>query len=191
MPKLKTINYTLPAFWACYLINGDASYLEDNEALQIEAFIAGEGLPWGCLSCSEDNGNFCKFHDARPYGVLACDCLTYTFAVPKVKSPFQTVMRDYCEWWTRPSDIEGAPLVMCDRWGCAMDAAFKVSDYMAATWSEYPLEYSPGLGGAGNIIEEAPDLEEYLNTLTREDVRKIAQTLGRYTKQLERAGHDY
>jgi len=104
--------------------------------------------------------------------------------MPKVKSPFQIVLRDYCEWWTRPG-------LTCDRWGTAMDAAFKVSDYMAASWSEYPLDYRPGLGGAGNIIEEDAELEEYLNTLTREQVRKIAATIGRYTKQLERAGHDY
>jgi hypothetical protein len=106
-------------------------------------------------------------------------------------SPFQIVMRDYCEWYTRPSYIEGAPMVTCDRWGCAMDAAFKVSDYMAESWSEYPLDYRAGLGGAGAIIEEAPDLAEYLNTLTREQVRKIAQTIGRYVKQLERAGYAY
>jgi hypothetical protein len=72
-----------------------------------------------------------------------------------------------------------------------MDAAFKVSDYIGAEWSEYPLDYRPGLGGAGNIIEEAPELGEYLNTLTREQVRKIALTIGRYIKQLEGAGHDY
>jgi hypothetical protein len=72
-----------------------------------------------------------------------------------------------------------------------MDGAFKVADYMAVTWSEYPMDYQAGLGGAGNIIEESLELEEYLNTLTREEVRKIAATIGRYTKQLERAGYDY
>ncbi len=64
-------------------------------------------------------------------------------------SPFQTVMRDYCEWWIRPSYIAGNDPVACDRWGTAMDAAFKVSDYMAASWSEYPLDYSPRLLGFG------------------------------------------
>lgn len=77
---MKTSEYTLPAFWASYLINGDASGLEDNEALQIEAFISGESLPWGCLSCS-DSPEFRHIHDASNYGVLACDCLTYTFEV--------------------------------------------------------------------------------------------------------------
>ena len=80
MPNIKTIDYTLPAFWASYLINGDSSGLEDKEAAQIDAFLTGEGLR-DPLGCSEDNGNFCTFHDARPYGVLACDCLTYTFEV--------------------------------------------------------------------------------------------------------------
>lgn len=110
-------------------------------------------------------------------------------------SPFQTVMRDYCEWWSRPSlkgrYVDPSQYLTCDRWGCAMDAAFKVSDYMAESWSEYPLDYQPGLGGAGSIIEESPELAEYLDTLSRNQVRKIALTLGRYTKQLERAGFDY
>lgn len=61
----------------------------------------------------------------------------------------------------------------------------------AESWSEYPLEYRPGIIGAGVIIEEAPELAEYLDTSTREQVRKIARTVGRYLKQLERADHDY
>jgi hypothetical protein len=81
MPKLKTIDYTLPAYWASYLINGDESGLEGREALQIEGFLAGEGLLNNCLSCSDDNGDFRKYHDATAYGILACDCLTYTFEV--------------------------------------------------------------------------------------------------------------
>ena len=101
-----------------------------------------------------------------------------------MKSPFQTVMRDYCEWWTRPG-------LACDRWGCTMDAAFKIADYMAESWSEYPLDYRPGLSGAGSIIEESEELREYLDSLSREQVRKIAQTIGRYIKQLERAGYEY
>lgn len=72
-----------------------------------------------------------------------------------------------------------------------MDAAFKVSDYMAVSWSEYPLDYRAGLGGAGNIIAEDEELREYLDGLSRDEVRKIAATIGRYIKQLERAGHDY
>lgn len=98
-----------------------------------------------------------------------------------MKTPFQTVMRDFCDWRQRPG-------LSCDRWGCAMDAAFKVADYMAESWSEYPLDYRAGLGGAGNIIEEDEELRGYLNSLSREQVREVAETIGRYIKQLERAG---
>lgn len=100
-------------------------------------------------------------------------------------SNFQTVMRDYCDWWQRPG-------LSCDRWGCAMEAAFKVADYMAASFSEYPLGYTTGASGAGSIIiEEAEELRAFLDSLSRDDVRKIAATIGRYLKQLERAGYDY
>ena len=99
-------------------------------------------------------------------------------------SNFQIVMRDYCEWYQRPG-------LSCDRWGCAMDAAFKVADYMAVSWSEYPLNYRAGLGGDGNIIEEAEELRAFLDSLSREEVRRIAATIGQYLKQLERAGYDY
>ena len=80
MSKLKTIDYTLPEFWACYLINGDDSGLSNNDVRQIDQFMANEGLGHP-LCCSDDNGDFRTYHDARPYGVLACDCLTYTFEV--------------------------------------------------------------------------------------------------------------
>ena len=99
-------------------------------------------------------------------------------------SNFQTVMRDYCEWWQRPG-------LSCDRWGCAMDAAFKVADYMAVRWSEYPIGYTQGHSLAGDIIAEDEELHAFLDSLSRAQVRRIVATIGRYLKQLERVGYDY
>ena len=38
-----TITYTLPMYWASYLVNGDASGLEDGEQEQIDTWLEGEG----------------------------------------------------------------------------------------------------------------------------------------------------
>ena len=74
---IKTTTYKLPAQWASALINGDWSGLEEREEEQLTRVIAGEGLP-DPFDVS-DEPEFLKYHDAQPYGVLACDCLTYTF----------------------------------------------------------------------------------------------------------------
>lgn len=99
-------------------------------------------------------------------------------------SPFQIILRNYCEWWSRPG-------LSCDRWGSAMDAAFKVSDYMAENFSENPMDYQPGVSGPGAIIEDSPELAEYLDTLTREQLRIVADTLSRYLDKLKNAKLDY
>jgi hypothetical protein len=74
---METITYRLPACWASALINDDTSGLEDADKAQLDAFMAGEGLTWP-LDVGEEEF-FCKYHDAQPYGVLACDCLDYVF----------------------------------------------------------------------------------------------------------------
>lgn len=97
-------------------------------------------------------------------------------------APFRTLMRDYCEWY------QG-----CDSWGSAMKAAFIVSDYLASNWSEYPMGYKPGLGGAGSIIEEEQNMEvcDFLSQFDRETIRTFAAKLERYTSLLKHAKRDY
>ena len=75
---LETITRTLPAHWASYLINGDASGLTDDEELIIDAYMHSESLP-APVQC-EPTG-FCWRHDASGYGVLACECEIFTFIV--------------------------------------------------------------------------------------------------------------
>jgi hypothetical protein len=74
---METLTYKLPAHWASALINGDYSGLEEQDEEQLMRVIAGENLP-DPIDCS-DEPEFLKYHDAQPYGVLACDCLTFTF----------------------------------------------------------------------------------------------------------------
>ena len=80
---MKTENYMLPAHWASYLINGDASSFSldedkgEKELAVIDKIIAdiGAGDP---IRCSRTAFLTC-YHDASPYGILPCDCLQYTF----------------------------------------------------------------------------------------------------------------
>lgn len=65
-----TIEYTLPAYWASYLINGDASGLEDGEQATIDAFLAREGNP-NLVDCGESY--FSHSNDATELGGDVCD----------------------------------------------------------------------------------------------------------------------
>ena len=71
------IDYRLPASWASYLINGDASGLDTGEQERIDAFLQGEGLssPVDC----ESEASFCHSCDAP--GELAGDMLLFRFPV--------------------------------------------------------------------------------------------------------------
>ena len=71
MKILEIIEYILPVYWASYLINSDASGLEDGEQAEIDAFVDRENLgrfvdvsePW-----------FAKSNDAN---LLGGDVATY------------------------------------------------------------------------------------------------------------------
>jgi hypothetical protein len=78
---MKTEILTLPAHWACALINGDFSGLEESEAQEFEAWqsaASADGFGF-CIDASEESF-FSTSHDARGF-VLSCDCLEFTFEV--------------------------------------------------------------------------------------------------------------
>ena len=71
---IETETYTLPSYWASYLINGDASGLEDSEQQECDEFLAT--VPgWICSDCGEES----FFSHRNDAGTLAGDCLEYTF----------------------------------------------------------------------------------------------------------------
>lgn len=74
-------SYTLPAHWAVYLVNADASAYEDEEIEAIDAFTGNEGLGF-CVNVADDNG-FVTWHDARDVYPYAADCAEFTFEVTK------------------------------------------------------------------------------------------------------------
>jgi hypothetical protein len=74
--SIKTTAYTLPAHWACALINGDESGMSEEESAALDRWIK-DTRPGYCLGCS-DEPEFRNHHDADGYE-LAGDCLTFTF----------------------------------------------------------------------------------------------------------------
>lgn len=77
--------YELPAHWAVALINGDESGFDDDDSDALGRFTDDMIARHGQCHCVDvsDEPTFMMYHDARAYGVLACDTLTYTFDVTK------------------------------------------------------------------------------------------------------------
>jgi hypothetical protein len=79
--EAKTLD--VPEHWLSALVNGDESGLSDKESAQLETFCDGElGDNWS-VSSWEEEASFMKYHDAQPYGVLACDAVTVLAMRPK------------------------------------------------------------------------------------------------------------
>lgn len=66
----------VPSQWLSALINGDESGLDDRESAQLAAFCDEELCDGWNVSSYESEGSFTRYHDAQPYGVLACDAVT-------------------------------------------------------------------------------------------------------------------
>ena len=65
--------YRLPAYWASYLINGDASGLESGERATIDAWLAREGGP-NIVDCGD---SYFSRHNESGNG-MAGDVCEYT-----------------------------------------------------------------------------------------------------------------
>jgi hypothetical protein len=76
--KLKTYTFSAPSHWACYLINGDCSGMEDDDIARCDEWL--DGLNLGAPVDVQEVG-FVNFTDARISGDInyACDAAEYTF----------------------------------------------------------------------------------------------------------------
>jgi len=86
MSKIEIVEYTLPADWASYLINGDGSGME-----QIDTDVCDRWMAYNKLEAPlgvSDTSDFCTYHDAYP-DVLGCDCAVYTFDAKVLKRELQ------------------------------------------------------------------------------------------------------
>ena len=75
--------FELPAFWGVALFNDDTSHFDDVDHEHFNAFtddmVKRYGKCW-VVDVGEDTF-FSSFHYATKFGVLACDCVIYTFDV--------------------------------------------------------------------------------------------------------------
>jgi hypothetical protein len=78
---MKDIVLTAPSNWASYLINDDASGMDDNEIAACDAWLKAEFSRQShyCVDCVE--AGFMRYHDAASFYPLAADCAEYTFIV--------------------------------------------------------------------------------------------------------------
>lgn len=78
--KLRPETYTLPAYWASYLINGDASGISEHDKAQCDAWLAYErsgAASLNVVSC-EPGTIYSRSHDAEPFtGPTLAECAKY------------------------------------------------------------------------------------------------------------------
>jgi hypothetical protein len=70
--EIEVLEYTLPDYLACYLINGDTDGITDNEQREIDAFIEKEGIR---IVDIQDDSSFRWSNDLNNVGA---NCSTYT-----------------------------------------------------------------------------------------------------------------
>lgn len=77
---MKIITLTAPSHWASYLINGDASGLDDCDINDCDRWLKAE-FGRGGFSCVDAiHAGFIRWHDAGHYA-LAADCSEFTFII--------------------------------------------------------------------------------------------------------------
>lgn len=82
--------FELPVHWMVAMVNADDTGLNDAECRAMNAFI-DDNLErfetFHCLGPKDEDWQpyFMRYHDAHPYGVLACDVTTVCFDVGSVK----------------------------------------------------------------------------------------------------------
>lgn len=84
---MKTLLLSLPTHWACALINGDETGLDEHDEAPFDAFVDWMLNEYGCchaIDMRDDEPVFAKYHDALPFGVLACDCCDYVFDISHI-----------------------------------------------------------------------------------------------------------
>lgn len=85
---MRITHYDLPAHWASALINGDLSGYDSDDLEAIRLFTADMVATYGscrCLDMGEDHW-LTQWHDARSFGVLACDTASFAFDITRAKA---------------------------------------------------------------------------------------------------------
>jgi hypothetical protein len=84
--KFQTSELLIPAHWLSAIINGDESsfdYYDDPQDYAAYQEFCAQEIGSATVSIDyEEESSFYRYHDAQPYGVLACDCVKATLLVP-------------------------------------------------------------------------------------------------------------
>lgn len=79
---LQPTTYRAPSAWAPYLINGDASGLDEEDKARADAFVDRVVTTIGHANfCDASDAGFCRVHDAWRECPLMADCQDYTLLV--------------------------------------------------------------------------------------------------------------
>jgi len=68
---MKFVTYTLPIYWASYLINGDCSGMEEEEIQEVDAFLERNGLGF-CVDMDNEQ-EFARSNDCNNIGGPVAD----------------------------------------------------------------------------------------------------------------------
>jgi hypothetical protein len=83
--EAKTLD--VPSHWLSAIVNGDEScfdYCDDAADYKAYQAFCNEELSGGwSITTYEEEGSFMTYHDAQPYGVLACDAVECLAMLPK------------------------------------------------------------------------------------------------------------
>jgi hypothetical protein len=122
--KMQTETYSLPSYWASYLINGDSSDMEDDEQKACDMFLASLPYGWYCVDVSEES-DFRRSNDA---GTLPGDCADYTFIreSPPRKGTLERLLFDMLENESGPFDVIAYELTN-DGGGWSVNTPFRIA----------------------------------------------------------------
>lgn len=122
--RFETEIYSLPVYWASYLINGDGSGLEDGEQEEIDAWLASLPCGWNCVDVSEET-DFRRSNDATDLGG---DCADYTFMreAPPRKGTLARYLFDKLENEAGPFDVVAYELTH-DGQGWSVNTPWKIA----------------------------------------------------------------
>ena len=80
---METVTLELPNFWATALFYDDTSSFEYEDEKPFQEFCQWMIKNYGTSEPVDmvEGGHFMTYHDAKQFGVLACDVHKYTFIV--------------------------------------------------------------------------------------------------------------
>jgi hypothetical protein len=85
--EFDSVDYQVPSHWLSGLVNGEETsfdYYGDDADYQAYLSFMEHEVRNAIVEVISDESYFCKYHDARGYGVLACDVVDCIFHFPVV-----------------------------------------------------------------------------------------------------------